>query len=334
MTELIADSLAIMLGGADPKLTTKTVTENGTYRAADEPVQQGEDKYDGYSQFTANVSTYEDEYEAMLECFDDMADVIEEATGTRPADCEEAIEAVEGMIDEIDKYKAKEEIEDEFNTGEPDPDVEQATEEAEEEEQEEYDDETKAVIEEVANTPTYPQDPSAPTYPEDIFPEDTPDMNGKKFLHLVGDDQIACWCIEYGEFRGVYRDQTYKAFGSAGFPDIKVTEYIIRLHSPLTYTKTVKNTGAWKALNRYEPMPWSDWGTSYAEVSAMSYEEWSAFWASKRSWLETRSRPLGLITTTYETDSSTGKRRPRMSFFQDAPNGGSYTYDSWEGSYT
>ena len=129
MTELIADSLAIMLGGADPKLTTKTVTENGTYRAQDEPVPQGEDKYDGYSQFTAalplitksitengtyvaadepvaagapavagysavtvNVPTYEEEYEEMLACQQRIA---AQLGLTPPYDCDDISEAIE-----------------------------------------------------------------------------------------------------------------------------------------------------------------------------------------------------------------------------------------------
>lgn len=46
-------TLVSLLMGGDPKLKAKTVYENGTYRAADEPVGQGEAKYDGYSQFTA-----------------------------------------------------------------------------------------------------------------------------------------------------------------------------------------------------------------------------------------------------------------------------------------
>lgn len=101
MTELIGDSLAIMLS-KEPKLTTKTVTANGTYKAADEPVSQGADKYDGYSQFTANIRTYEDELAealaalaAMQDCFDDVADIIEENTGVRPEDCDDVKDALE-----------------------------------------------------------------------------------------------------------------------------------------------------------------------------------------------------------------------------------------------
>lgn len=63
-------------GGA--KLTTKTVTENGTYRAQDEPVGQGEKKYDGYSQFTANIRTYEEEYEQALEDLEEALEKLDE----------------------------------------------------------------------------------------------------------------------------------------------------------------------------------------------------------------------------------------------------------------
>ena len=38
------------------KLTTKTITDNGTYKAKDEPVGQDEKKYDGYSEVTVNLA--------------------------------------------------------------------------------------------------------------------------------------------------------------------------------------------------------------------------------------------------------------------------------------
>ena len=84
----------------------KTITANDTYKAEDEPVEQGEPKYDGYSQVTVQVPTYKDEYDAMLECFDDMADVIEDATGEKPEDCQEAIAAVQGIIEDLDTMKS------------------------------------------------------------------------------------------------------------------------------------------------------------------------------------------------------------------------------------
>ena len=112
------------------KLTTKTITDNGTYKAKDEPVSQDEKKYDGYSEVTVNlalgtktivsndtypasadslkgyssvtvnVPTYEQEYEAMLECFDDVADIIEENTGTRPQDCAGVKDALEDAYED------------------------------------------------------------------------------------------------------------------------------------------------------------------------------------------------------------------------------------------
>lgn len=48
-----------MLQDGAAKVKTKGVTENGVYTAADEPVGQGEDKYDGYSVFTVNVTDKE-----------------------------------------------------------------------------------------------------------------------------------------------------------------------------------------------------------------------------------------------------------------------------------
>ena len=38
------------------KLTTKTITDNGTYKAKDEPVEEDEKKYDGYSEVTVNLA--------------------------------------------------------------------------------------------------------------------------------------------------------------------------------------------------------------------------------------------------------------------------------------
>lgn len=49
-------TLVDMLLQGDAKVKTKSVTENGVYTAANEPVGQGEDKYDGYSIFTVNVT--------------------------------------------------------------------------------------------------------------------------------------------------------------------------------------------------------------------------------------------------------------------------------------
>ena len=76
-----SDGIAVgMLFGkkGSAKLTTKTVTENGTYRAQDEPVGQGEKKYDGYSQFTANIRTYEEEYEQALEDLEEALEKLDE----------------------------------------------------------------------------------------------------------------------------------------------------------------------------------------------------------------------------------------------------------------
>ena len=115
----IAIGMLMRKGGGN--LTTKEITENGTYTAKDEPVPQGQKKYDGYSEVTVNVSggevdvktitengtyvaedddlygysqvdvdvpTYEDEIEA-------IKDVIEEETGERPEDPEDVIDAIE-----------------------------------------------------------------------------------------------------------------------------------------------------------------------------------------------------------------------------------------------
>lgn len=54
------------------KTMTKTITENGTYNAEDEPVEEGEKKYDGYSSVIAEVPTYEEEYEEALEEIEDL----------------------------------------------------------------------------------------------------------------------------------------------------------------------------------------------------------------------------------------------------------------------
>ena len=46
---------ALTCGGGKPKVKTKNITENGSYSAQDEPVGQGEKKYDGYSIVNVNV---------------------------------------------------------------------------------------------------------------------------------------------------------------------------------------------------------------------------------------------------------------------------------------
>ena len=107
MTDLIGASLAIMLGGGKGKLTTKLVTENGTYRAQDEPVEQGEKKYDGYSSFIAAVPTYEEELEealeeldALKECQAEVIALLAEKTGITAETCEQIKELIEEIDDD------------------------------------------------------------------------------------------------------------------------------------------------------------------------------------------------------------------------------------------
>ena len=122
-------TLVDMLLQGDAKLKTKTVYLNGTYRAQDEPVQQGEDKYDGYSEFTCalplitknitengtyvaadepvaagapavagysavtvSVPTYEEQYREMLACQQRIA---AQLGLTPPYDCDDISEAIE-----------------------------------------------------------------------------------------------------------------------------------------------------------------------------------------------------------------------------------------------
>lgn len=92
------------------KLTTKTITDNGTYKAKDEPVGQDEKKYDGYSEVTVNlalgtktivsndtypasadslkgyssvtvnVPTYEQEYQDALDRIEELEEQLDEMT--------------------------------------------------------------------------------------------------------------------------------------------------------------------------------------------------------------------------------------------------------------
>lgn len=75
--DLISDSLAIMLdgsgGGTPAVLDEKTITDNGVYYPRDETPP-----LDGYNKVTVNVETYEEEYEEMKECCDEVVEVIQQ----------------------------------------------------------------------------------------------------------------------------------------------------------------------------------------------------------------------------------------------------------------
>lgn len=97
-------TLVDMLLQGDAKVKTKSVTENGVYTAANEPVGQGEDKYDGYSVFTVNVTDKEMEVvqEYVFELiYGHPYDPDDPQPGETPPDeltAEDVIEATGGVV--------------------------------------------------------------------------------------------------------------------------------------------------------------------------------------------------------------------------------------------
>ena len=103
--DLISDSLAIMLdgsgGGTPAVLDEKTITDNGVYYPRDETPP-----LDGYNKVTVNVETYEEEYEEMKECCDEVVEVIQQydpdydptdpTAPTIPEEIEDVIDSVSG----------------------------------------------------------------------------------------------------------------------------------------------------------------------------------------------------------------------------------------------
>lgn len=114
----------------EAKLGTKTATQNGTYTASSESPA-----LDGYSEFTVSVpiesatftdngtytaqnggynpvivdvDTYEDEYQALLQCSQQVAAAVGAITGTVPQDCSEILDAVTNDIPEIIAEKEEE----------------------------------------------------------------------------------------------------------------------------------------------------------------------------------------------------------------------------------
>lgn len=112
--DLISDSLAIMLdgsggGGTPAVLDEKTITENGVYYPRDETPP-----LDGYNKVTVNVETYEEEYEEMKECCDEVLEVIQQydpdydpEDPTAPTIPEE----IEDVIDDVKGYTFPEDTE-------------------------------------------------------------------------------------------------------------------------------------------------------------------------------------------------------------------------------
>ena len=66
-----ASLMAAVSQGGGANLGTKTITANGTYTAQT-------DGYDGYSSVTVIVPTYEEEYEEMLECCEEVKEKLKE----------------------------------------------------------------------------------------------------------------------------------------------------------------------------------------------------------------------------------------------------------------
>lgn len=90
------------------KTMTKTITENGTYNAEDEPVEEGEKKYDGYSSVTVEVPSYEEEYEALKQCQEEVIGLIAEITGITAQDCDD----IQDLIKEMSKPPSPEDDDD------------------------------------------------------------------------------------------------------------------------------------------------------------------------------------------------------------------------------
>ena len=101
--DLISDSLAIMLdgsgGGTPAVLDEKTITENGVYYPRNETPP-----LDGYNKVTVNVETYEEEYEEMKECCDEVVEVIQQydpdydpTDPTAPTIPEEISDVIDGV---------------------------------------------------------------------------------------------------------------------------------------------------------------------------------------------------------------------------------------------
>lgn len=133
---LVEAALAIMAAGGETG--AKTITANGVYNASDDDL----DGYDvvtvavpiesatftqngtytaqsgGYSPVVVDVDTYEDEYQALLQCSQQVAAAVGAITGTVPQDCSEILDAVTNdipaIIDQLeeDVREAEQEAED------------------------------------------------------------------------------------------------------------------------------------------------------------------------------------------------------------------------------
>lgn len=86
-------------GGGSAILDEKTIAENGVYYPRDETP-----RLDGYNKVTVNVETYEEEYEEMKECCDDVLEVIQQydpdydpTDPTAPTIPEEIADVIEGV---------------------------------------------------------------------------------------------------------------------------------------------------------------------------------------------------------------------------------------------
>lgn len=121
-------AIGMLMGKKEAKLGTKTVDHNSVYNASDDDL----DGYDvvtvavpiesatftdngtytaqngGYSPVIVDVDTYEDEYQALLQCSQQVAAAVGAITGTVPQDCSEILDAVTNDIPEIIAEKDEE----------------------------------------------------------------------------------------------------------------------------------------------------------------------------------------------------------------------------------
>lgn len=123
-------TIGMLMGRKEAKLGTKAVDHNGTYTASSEsPALDGYSVFTvsvpiesatftdngtytaqngGYSPVIVDVDTYEDEYQALLQCSQQVAAAVGAITGTVPQDCSEILDAVTNDIPEIIAEKDEE----------------------------------------------------------------------------------------------------------------------------------------------------------------------------------------------------------------------------------
>lgn len=98
--EIIKASLmAAVGGGGGANLSNATFTANDTYYPT-APL-------DGWDQVTVNVPTYEDEYEALLECQEHVINALKKWWGNDfdPQDCDDIVDAIENIDKPVEEDK-------------------------------------------------------------------------------------------------------------------------------------------------------------------------------------------------------------------------------------